>query len=510
MSTIRKNKWWLIGGLSAIAVVGVAAWFFVPSLHTSHAPHAIADYYPTSGWRTSTPEEQGFDSGKLSQMLKELRQGDTGVNSVLIIRNGFLVMDAYFEPYNGSFPHKLASVTKSVTATLIGIAIDQGKLRLEQPMVSFFPERTIANLDARKSKMTVRDLVSMRNGMDSGCLQGDEPTLDAMRATDDWMQAALDRKMVADPGAYWCYDSPGMHILSGILQKATGMTELEYAKQNLFGPLGITDVFWQTDAQGYSHGWGDLYLKPPDAAKLGYLWLNQGRWADRQIVSAKWLDEMIKPLSHAGDDEYGYGIWIARSAAPNDSYFAVGRLGQYIRVYPSYNAIIVITAQALSDYDEVGDLIGAAFRSPDGPLAANPTGVANLNSTVQELARPAEFTVRAAPATAAVVAGKRMVMEENPLKVTGLQLEFNGTQGATLYITKSVGENEVWFIGLDGNFRQSSVSGVTARGYWADAQTFVIQTFDEGLVTYRFIFNGDQVAVESPEQGWTLKGQIEQ
>ncbi len=510
MNTNRNRKRLLVaGGTVAIAAIAALAWYFIPSLHPSAAPRPVTDYYPTSGWRTSTPEEQGFDSAKLNEMLISLHKGGVPLHSLLVVRNGYVVLDAYFDPYNGSFPHKLQSVTKSVTATLVGIAIDQGKLQPDQTMISFFPDRTIANLDERKSKITVEDLVSMRNGLFSGCVQKDVETLDAMYATQDWIQDALDRKMMANPDEVWCYDSPGMHILSGILQKATGMTELEYAQQNLFGPLGITDAFWEADAQGYTHGWGDLYLKPPDAAKIGYLWLNQGRWEDKQIVSANWVNEMVKPRSHAGDDEYGYGIWVARSAAPDDSYFAVGRLGQFVRVYPSYNAIVVITAEGLSDYDQVGGLIGAAFLSSDKPLPANPAAVAELDATLEELAQLPAFAVSGVPETAAAITGKRLLIEDNPQYVTELRLEFNDAKQATLYITKSAGGNEVWVIGLDGNYRFSTVSGEGVRGYWLDDHTFMVETFEDGPTDYRFGFDGDRVTVECPQEGLALKGRIE-
>ena len=510
MNANRKRKWLLIaGGVIAIAAVAAIAWYFIPSLHPSAGPRPIAAYYPTNGWRTSTPEEQGFDSAKLNEMLESLDKGGVPLHSILIVRNGYVVLDAYFDPYDGSFPHKLQSVTKSATATLVGIAIDQGKLQLDQTMVSFFPDRTIANLDARKSKITVRDLVSMRNGLFSGCVHKDVETLDSMFATQDWIQDALDRKMMGNPDENWCYDSPGMHILSGILQKATGMTELEYARQNLFEPLGITDVFWEADPQGYTHGWGDLYLKPPDAAKLGYLWLNRGRWEGKQVVSANWVDEMVKPRSHAGDDEYGYGIWVARSQAPDDSYLAVGRLGQFVRVYPSYNAIVVITAEGLSDYDQVGGLIGAAFLRPDEPLPANPVAVAELNATIKELAQSPAYTTGAVPDTAAAISGKRLVMEDNPERVTELRLEFNDPKQAELYITKSSGDNEVWVIGLDGKYRVSTVSGEAVRGYWQDAQTFIVSTFEDGLLDYKLHFDGERVEVTAPQVGLSLKGHIE-
>lgn len=507
----QTRKWLLLlGAVIVIAFAGAMVWSLVPALHPDErAPRPVADYYPTSGWRTSTPEQQGFDSARLADMLTTLDRGGVPVDSVLIVRNGYVVLDAYFAPYDGSFPRDLASVTKSVTATLVGIAIDQGKLKLDQPMISFFPDRTIANLDERKSRITVGDLVSMRNGMESECQAGDLPTLDAMRVTDDWIQAALDRKMVADPGTSWCYDSPGMHILSAILQKTTGMTELEYARQNLFGPLGITDVFWTADPQGYTHGWGDLYLKPPDAAKIGYLWLNQGRWESRQLVSAHWVNEMIKPRSSAGGDLYGYGTWVGRDAPPNDYFYAVGRLGQYIRVFPSYNALVVITAQGLSSYDEVGGFIGAALLDPEGPQPSAAAGAAALDAAMQQISSQAAFPVSKLPDTASAVAGRRILLEANPLRVTEARFEFGDPNVAEFHVTKSSGDNETWSIGLDGAFHFSTISGQAARGYWADAQTFMVETFEDGFVTYRFQFDGDRVTVESPGRNITLRGRLE-
>jgi CubicO group peptidase (beta-lactamase class C family) len=245
----------------------------------------LPDYWPTNNWKTSTPEEQGFDSEKLAQGLQTLQDKQVAIDSLMIIRNGYVVLDAYFDPYDGSFPHDMASVTKSVMTSLIGIAADQGKLSLDEPVVSFFPQRTIANLDDRKMHLTVRHLASMVNGMESGCFDGDEPTVDAMRANPDWVQAALDRPMVEEPGKKFCYDSPGMHLLSAVLQEATGMTAFDFARQYLFEPLGIQDVIWESDPQGYTRGWGDLHLKPEDLAKIGFLWLHRGNWDGKQIVS---------------------------------------------------------------------------------------------------------------------------------------------------------------------------------------------------------------------------------
>jgi CubicO group peptidase (beta-lactamase class C family) len=491
----------IVVGLISVAILTILALLFIPRLFK---PGQISTqtYWPTEGWRTSTPEEQGFDSVKLVEGLQTMQEDHIAIDSLLIIRNGYVVLDAYFYPYDNTIPHKLASVTKSVMTTLIGIAADQGKLLLDQPMVSFFPDRTIANLDSRKELVTVWHLVSMRNGFESGCLAGDEKTLNAMRANPDWVQAAIDRKMVREPGTSFCYDSPGMHLLSAILQEATGMTALDFARQNLFEPLGIREAFWQSDPQGYTHGCGDLYLKQRDAAKIGYLWLNNGVWEDKQIVSASWVTDSVKAHSNAGEDGYGYGWWVAE-----DSYYALGRGGQNIRIYPSHNAIIVTTASG-SDYDQIVPLLVAAFVEPDEPLPANLASVAKLDATLTALAQaPSPWPVGPLPDMAIAVSGKTFVFGPNAANLKTLRLQFNDTTEATAYMNLQ-GLEVIWSIGLDGRYRLTP-DGQGLRGYWADPQTFVIEIFEVGLTTRWLHFEDDRVEINSPELGLRFEGKID-
>jgi CubicO group peptidase (beta-lactamase class C family) len=483
-------------GLSAVAVLAVLAVAFLPRLLEPE------QYWPTEGWRTSTPEEQGFNSGKLAEGLQAVQEDNINLDSLLIIRNGCVVLDAYLYPYDNTIPHKLASVTKSVMTTLIGIVADQGRLELDQPMVSFFADRTVDNVDAFKQQVTVRHLVSMRNGFQSGCLSGDEPTLNAMRANPDWVQAALDREMVREPGTRFCYDSPGMHLLSAILQEATGMTALDFARENLFEPLGIHEVFWQSDPQGYTHGWGDLYLKPRDAAKIGYLWLNNGVWEGKQIVSASWVADSVKALSHAANDDYGYGWWVSE-----DGYYASGRGGQNIRVYPSFDAIVVTTASGF-DYDQIGPMLTAAFVDPEKPLPPNPASVAELDATPAELAQaPEPWPIGPLPDTAQAISGMTYVFGPNAVDLETLSLAFDDTMEATA-LMKLEGVDVIWPIGLDGKYRISPI-GQGLRGYWADTQTLVIEVFEDGLSTRWLRFEDDRVEISSPELGLRFEGQTE-
>lgn len=489
----------IVIGVIAVAILAVLAIVLIPKLIKPDLVSTQA-YWPTKSWHTSTPEEQGFDSVKLAEGLQNLQKNKILIDSLLIIRNGYVILDAYFYPYDNPIPHKLASVTKSFTTTLIGIAIDQGKIQLDQSMVSFFPNLTISNLDDLKKSITVRHLVSNMNGLKSGCLIGDEPTLDTMRSTPNWVQAALDRKVVWEPGTHFCYDSPGMHLLSAILQEATGMTELDYAKQFLFKPLGIRDVYWESDPQGYTHGWGDLYLKPPDAAKLGYLWLNQGVWDDQQIVPAAWVADSVTVHSSGGMDDYGYGWWVSE-----DSYYASGRGGQNVKVYPAYNAIVVTTASGI-DYDQINPLLEAAFIDPNKSLPANPAGVKRLETTLTALAQaPHPWQVGPLPETAKEISGKTYIFEPNIIEVASIRLKFQGNKEATLYM-KIEGRDVIWPIGLDGKYRVEP-DGLALRGYWSDPQTFVMEIFEIGLRTYELHFENDRMTLETSVM--KIEGQVE-
>jgi CubicO group peptidase (beta-lactamase class C family) len=491
--------------IAAVAVLAVLAAVLIPRLREPEQG-SLGVYWPTDTWRTSTPEEQGLDSAKLAEGLLAIQEGNIPIDSLLIIRNGSVLLDAYFYPYDGEVVHNLASVTKSVMTTLIGIASDQGELQLDAPMVSYFPDRSMANLDARKEHMTIRHLASMVNGFESGCLNGDEPTLDAMRGQSDWVQAALDREMAREPGDAFCYDSPGMHLLSGILQEATGMTALDFARENLFDPLGIRDVVWDSDPQGFTRGWGDLHLKPADAAKIGFLWLNYGIWQGEQVVSAGWVRDSVTAQSKSGGDDYGYGWWVSE-----DSYYAYGRGGQTIRVIPSLDAIVVTTGGGL-DYDDIDPYLTAALVDPNEPLPPNPEAVAELQAALAAVGQaPAPKPVGPLPATAAAVSGKTYMFAPNLAEVETLSLEFDLYAEATLHI-KRFGSDETvsWPIGLDGVYRQSP-EGQWLRGSWADSETFVFEQFDPsevGRSTFRLRFEENRLELISPEQALVLEGEM--
>ncbi len=467
------------------------------------SPVAQESYWPTHGWRSSTPEAQGMDSEVLARAFDYIRQNRIPIHSLLIVRNGYVVLDAYFYPFQEGQVHDGASMTKSITSTLIAIAIGEHKLSsVRQPTLSVFPGRNVANRDERKDRMTVEDLLTMTSGLDCHVDHG-EITLREMMQSKDWVQFMLDRPMVAEPGSKFEYCSGGMHLLSGIVSETTGSSELEFARRELFQPLGIEDVIWPSDPQGVSTGWGDLHLRPRDMAKIGYLWLNQGRWEGRQIVPAEWMQAATQAHSHPGQSnvEYGYGFWVYPQRNPIE-YEALGRGGQRINVTPAENRVVVFTGGEFEPGD-IGKFIGDSIKSAQ-PLPENPAGQAHLAAAVSVAARPLE-----APATpiSKVISGRKYMVEANPRGLKSFSLTFSGPSEAVVHLESTDGRVEQRPLGLDGIPRLSPGGRfglpVALQGRWESNSTFVFD-YDEvaniNSYRYRLTFIHDGVSIELSEK----------
>lgn len=489
------------GVLVFLALGSLSVWYF------NRQPEGAPVIFPAEGWATDTPEHQGIDSEYVAESLEAIRDEGLNIHSLTIVRRGHLILEAYFYPYDGNTPHELASVTKSVMTTLIGIAADQGKLELDQPIVSFFPDRTIANRDGWKERITVRHLAGMSSGLECEA-EPDEPTLDEMRASPDWVQFVLDREVVSEPGTVFVYCSPGMHLLSAILQQATGETALEFARANLFGPLGIEDVLWPADPQGHSRGWGDIYLHPLDAARLGYLWLRGGDWDGNQIVSREWVESSSSTQIETGrDDAYGHGFWVMTGGDSFPEFAAIGRGGQRIGVLPTLDIVIVTTGGGL-DPAAATDRLAPALIDPDKSIPDNPAGMQHLERVLDDLTMPPKpAPVRPLPAIAQEISGRTYLFDTNPLGLASQRLDFDGSDEAAIALTFSNDEpDRTGKIGLDGVYRTSSGrNGFSAgfRGEWQDEETFILE-YDEianrDAYTVRMRFTNDSVALEIKER----------
>jgi CubicO group peptidase (beta-lactamase class C family) len=284
-----------------------------------------------------------MDSEKLNDMLAETLEEKYHLDSLTIIRNGYMVLDAYFYPFKKDARHIIHSCTKSITSAAFGIAVNRGYIKdLDQPIYQIFPEREIAGLDDVKKTITFKHLLTMTSG-----LQTDDSYiyqwrgLNEMVQADDWVQLVLDRPMAEPPGTRFEYSNCVTFLLSAIIQKTTGMNTFEFMQKYLFGPLEVSDVKWETSPAGISVGYGAMSLTPHDMAKIGWLYLNKGRWGDQQLVPEKWVAESTrKHISATLFEGYGYQWWVT----PGKYYAAVGYKGQFIFVVPEKNMVAVFTS----------------------------------------------------------------------------------------------------------------------------------------------------------------------
>ena len=343
----------------------ILLWVFITI--TQAVAQDQADYFPTGQWRTSAPQDQALDKKILKKLVKRIRAGKIGgLDSLLIVRNGYLVTEEYFHGWGPDALHTLQSDTKSITSLLVGAALLQGKISsVNEKVVDLFPEyRKIKNLDDRKASMSLQDLLTMRTGFDwSEANYTGSPLQQLNDCQCDWMKFVLNWPMREDPGTRFEYNSGGVILLGGAIRNATEMPTDVFAQRSLFDPLGITQVRWYYGQDGSAHTGGGLNMRPQDMAKIGYLVLRNGRWEDKQIVSEDWLKQSMQHAvrsprtfgSHWVD--YGYLWWLLPLDAEGpdaDIYTASGALGQWIFIIPRFDMVVVVTGNAQTYTDWAG------------------------------------------------------------------------------------------------------------------------------------------------------------
>jgi hypothetical protein len=348
----------------------------------------------------------------------------------------------------------------------------------------------------------------------------DEQTLAEMGGAPDWVQFTLDLKVVHIPGTRFEYCSPGMHVLSAILQQAAGMQTAEFARQNLFGPLGITDFLWEADPDGYSDGWAGLYLHPRDLAKIGFLMLHQGKWEDQQIVSPEWVSDSTRLQKKTGQgDNYGYGWWVP----PADQFVefaAEGRGGQYIRVIPQLNMVIVITGGGF-EWNEITPLLIPAMANMAEPIPANQPAVEQLNTALASIQQPPfPQAVPPLPEMAYAISGKTYAFEFSPLDLKTIRWEFTEAQEAKLYVTFYNQPDRELLIGMDGVYRMHPIGEhelpMGLRCSWTGPQTLLFEydtIANHDAYNLELNFQGDIVTIQAKERthtgGLTIEGKLQ-
>jgi CubicO group peptidase (beta-lactamase class C family) len=311
--------------------------------------------------------------------------------SLLVVKNGYLVFEKY---YSWGSPEKIAvvhSVTKSVTSALIGVALDRGYLdSVDQKLIDFFPEYVTDDLDPRIKEISLKHILTMRAGFswnDRG------PVMRDWYTSEDWAKFTIQLPLGTNPGDKFNYNSSISHLLSIILTKSTKTSTLDFAKQNLFEPLGIQSGFWRQDPQGYHIGGFGLGFSARDLAKFGFLYLNNGYWDGQSIVPEQWVkqstEQQIQAFSHPFYGNFGYGYqWWVKQVDGCSSFRAWGRRGQYIVVVPELDLVIAVTSNpglpyppTSIHYSPLFDLVAASVKRNRPPK--NPPTTVELPTDVK-------------------------------------------------------------------------------------------------------------------------------
>ena len=447
------------------------------------------DQWPTMGWLTSTPEEQGMDSAALARLVGY--GASHSFDSLLVVRHGRIVTEAYYAPYTGDVPHEIYSSTKAVTGTLLGMVYKDGLLdSLDHPVLDFFTNRQIANVDDRKKAITVQNLLDMTSGLDwdQGFEGGKQQSLNDLYRSSNWTQFILDRPMAHPPGQVFNYSNGNPELISAVITQLTGKLAEDYARERLFDPLGIKSWHWDRDPQGLTKGAEALYLLPRDMAKLGYLYLHHGEWEGRQLLPHGWADVLNHTLVnvHASGDpneSYSNFFWVFPD---RHVYRMDGKNGQLIVVFPDLDVVVVTTARKQVRYKTLIDAVSGAVKS--GPaLPPNPDAIRQLADAIKDAAIEKPISIGPTPEIASAISGKTYKFFDDDVGLRSFMLDLTDPQPHfdVEFSSRYPAGSSVKYsqpIGLDGFYRKGAprasdpgIGHITeARGTWLNGQTFVI------------------------------------
>ncbi len=439
-------------------------------------------YYPDDNWRISTPEEQGVDSKKILEMFQYIQSSTLDFHSILIIRNGFIITEAYWPPYHKDTLHNIKSASKSIISALTGIAFEKKYLHnLYQKVSEFYPELT---KDSLKQTISLQDLLTMTGGFDYM-----EDASPSPYDLDNWKKIPMRDK----PGKVFEYNTMLPHMMSAILTKATGVSTKEFANRLLFRPLGITNYQWIKSNDGIYHGGSDIFLTPRDMAKFGYLYVRNGQWKGKQIVSKEWIKESTtKKVNIPAKDlyaeglNYGYWWWLLEKG-----YMAWGAGGQYIIVRPDLDLVVVFTANGFDDINRYSvfmksflkKYIYSAIKSRS-QLPSNPAMVQQLNQIIHDIEYPHEKPVNSMPEITAQISDTKYSLVPNSLRLTASTLIFKDNNECIweYSISKQLIHLQV---GINGLYKINEIpfsmgvhtdkEEIACKGHWKDNKTFVIE-----------------------------------
>jgi CubicO group peptidase (beta-lactamase class C family) len=425
----------------------------------------------------ATPESQGVDSAAVEALIREATARDLGFHSLMVLRHGNVIAEGWWAPYSAPQQHMMFSVSKSFTASAIGIAEAEGRLSVDDEVLSFFPSHATDAIRANMAGVRVRDLLAMASGHAVD-------TIDVMRALPghDWVKLFLEVPIVYPPGTHFLYNTGATFVLAAIIQSRTGQSVLDYLAPRVFEPLGIELPPWEKSPSGIPMGGTGLRLRTEDLAKLGQLYLQRGLWNGQRILSEDWVSR-ASSVQVANDGRpvdwtqgYGYQFWRGR----HGSYRADGAYGQFSLILPELDLVVAITEGASdtqATLDAVWELLLPGIR--DSALPENPEATAALSQTIAGLELPVPSFVAAAAAREAALSGRTIELPFNLLGVDSASLRFDA--GSVILSTVArdghteaiAAGRDSWQAGSTTAWKQAELTdaALESKAGWVDENT---------------------------------------
>lgn len=435
----------------------------------------------------STPESQGVSSKSIHAFIEAFEKEVDSPHGLVILRNGHTIAQGWWAPYEQTDTHILYSLSKSFTSTAIGLLAAEGKIDIDDTVLSFFPDDAPKEPSDHLKAMRIRDLLSMTTGHA-------QDTLGNLASSGDgnWVRAFLAQPVERKPGTPFVYNSGATYMLSAIVQKVTGKTLVDYLKPRLFEPLGIEKATWDSDPKGINVGGWGLKITTNDIAKFGQLYLQKGVWNEKQLLPESWVHLATAAQTANGTNAnsdwnqgYGFQFWRCRHGA----YRGDGAFGQFCIVMPEQKVVIAITA-GQGDMQKTLNLLWQHLL-PGLHSAALPADEASQKALAQKLEKLGHAVVKgeATSPTAAKITGKTFTLEANSAGIKTVTLAIEGDKPQLIVQTEQ-GEQK-FELGI-GQWRKSEVmfhklglaaaatSGkeqVAASGAWTKAEQFTVRAW---------------------------------
>lgn len=436
-------------------------------------------------FESASPESAGIASQYIEGFLSSVEQNKINFQGFMLLRHNKLLSYGIATPYRYTDKRHVYSVSKSFTSTAVGMAVEEGLFSLNDRVLSFFPESAPENPGENLQEMRVRDLLCMGTGHDTDTLQ-------SLVASEDWVKTFLSLPVRFRPGTFFAYNSGASYMLSAIVQKVTGQNLMEYLTPRLFEPLHMTGIVWDKCPRNICLGGWGLHVTMEDMAKLGVLYLNNGKLGCRRILSERWVKEAVSlqiSNEHMPNPDwqqgYGYQFW----RCTRGCYRADGAYGQYILVSPEKDLVMVMIGET-QDMQLVLNLFWTQIfdRIKDTPLEPNPAENALLKIKTASLScnQIEWFPAIQRPYH------QMFDIESNPYGLTRLALN---VQNNSCYITlqcsdgrsfEAACEKNRWTYIKEKNFPVAPVSGVfdlyknsdatvAVAYYWEDVNTLIVK-----------------------------------